>query len=173
MSFPGRAAQRAFHLVDANNQTVGRLAAQIVPLLKGKYKPTYRPNSDCGDNVIVINAGGLKFTGNKLRAKVYYRHTGFPGGLMERTAEEQMRRQPEKVLEAAVLGMLRRTTLRHRHIEPKLRIFPDGNIPDKYVKALEEEVGRGEFVRDLEPLEPVSRALNGKFLMTHGVRSQR
>mmetsp|Transcript_177 Transcript_177/g.235 ORF Transcript_177/g.235 Transcript_177/m.235 type:complete len:104 (-) Transcript_177:2584-2895(-) len=79
MSFPGRALQRAWHLVDANNQTVGRLATTVAPILRGKHKPTYSPNQDIGDYVVIINADKVKFTGKKWQDKLYRWHTGYPG----------------------------------------------------------------------------------------------
>eukprot|EP00519_Triparma_laevis_P008262 CAMPEP_0182508814 /NCGR_PEP_ID=MMETSP1321-20130603/25655_1 /TAXON_ID=91990 /ORGANISM="Bolidomonas sp., Strain RCC1657" /LENGTH=128 /DNA_ID=CAMNT_0024714943 /DNA_START=7 /DNA_END=390 /DNA_ORIENTATION=- len=124
MSFPGAVAQRAWHLIDAKNQVVGRLATQIAPLLKGKHKPTFRPNADCGDNVVVINAEKVKFTGKKLQQKLYYWHTNYPGGLRSRKAGDQLARQPTKVLRSAVLGMLTRNKLRHGYMEKRLHIYP-------------------------------------------------
>jgi len=123
MSFPGRVVQRAWHLVDAKDQTVGRLATQIAPILRGKHKPTYRPNADCGDFVVVINAEKVRFSGKKWDQKLYRWHTGYPGGLKQRTANDMMEKKPTEVLRKAVIGMLKRNNLRHRHIEPRLRIF--------------------------------------------------
>eukprot|EP00537_Pseudo-nitzschia_pungens_P009500 CAMPEP_0172380928 /NCGR_PEP_ID=MMETSP1060-20121228/70688_1 /TAXON_ID=37318 /ORGANISM="Pseudo-nitzschia pungens, Strain cf. cingulata" /LENGTH=229 /DNA_ID=CAMNT_0013108695 /DNA_START=627 /DNA_END=1316 /DNA_ORIENTATION=- len=100
MSFPGQSLQRAWHLVDAKNQTVGRLAGQISQILKGKHKPTFRPNKDMGDHVVVINAEKVQFSGKKWNDKLYRWHTGYPGGLKERTAKDMMAPQagggPEK-----------------------------------------------------------------------------
>mmetsp|Transcript_27375 Transcript_27375/g.49505 ORF Transcript_27375/g.49505 Transcript_27375/m.49505 type:complete len:181 (-) Transcript_27375:1611-2153(-) len=129
MSFPGRAVQRAWHLVDASSQTVGRLATQIAPLLKGKHKPTYRPNGDCGDVVVVINAEKVHFTGNKWHGKLYRWHTGYPGGLKERRAIDMLEKRPDQILRKAVLGMLRRTNLRHKYIEPRLKIYTGPDHP--------------------------------------------
>ena len=91
MSFPGRIAQQAWHIIDAKDQVVGRLATQIAPLLKGKHKPTYNPRLDVGDNVVVINADKVKLTGKKWSDKLYRWHTNYPGGLRQRTAQEQVR----------------------------------------------------------------------------------
>jgi large subunit ribosomal protein L13 len=129
MSFPGRAVQRCWHLVDASSQTVGRLAVQIAPILKGKHKPTYRPNGDCGDFVVIINAEKVKFTGNKWKDKLYRWHTGFPGGLKERRAIDMLQRKPQEILKKAILGMLSRTTLRHSYIEPRLFIYAGPTHP--------------------------------------------
>jgi large subunit ribosomal protein L13 len=129
MSFPGRAVQRAWHLVDAHSQIVGRLAVQIAQILKGKHKPTYRPNGDCGDYVVVINADKVNFSGKKWKEKLYRWHTGYPGGLKQRTATEMLQRRPEQILRKAVLGMLRRTNLRHKYIEPRLKIYAGPTHP--------------------------------------------
>ncbi|OEU13576.1 ribosomal protein L13 [Fragilariopsis cylindrus CCMP1102] len=129
MSFPGQSLQRAWHLVDASNQTVGRLAGQISQILKGKHKPTFRPNKDMGDHVIVINAEKVHFSGKKWTDKVYRWHTGYPGGLKERSAKEMMERRPEEVLKKAILGMLKRNNLRHQSIEPRLRIYVGPDHP--------------------------------------------
>jgi len=129
MSFPGQSLQRAWHLVDAKNQTVGRLAGQISQILKGKHKPTFRANKDMGDHVVVINAEKVQFTGKKWNDKVYRWHTGYPGGLKERKAKDMMARKPEEVLKKAILGMLKRNNLRHQSIEPRLRIYAGPDHP--------------------------------------------
>lgn len=117
------AGKVAWHLVDARGQVAGRLASQVAPLLRGKHKPTYAPNVDCGDYVVVINATDIVLTGNKWKDKLYRWHTGFPGGLKERTAEEQLKRKPEEVLRSAVMGMLPKNKMRARQ-DKKLLIFP-------------------------------------------------
>ena len=129
MSFPGKAVQRCWHLVDASSQTVGRLAVQVAALLKGKHKPTYRPNGDCGDNVVIINAEKVKFSGNKWDDKLYRWHTGYPGGLKQRKAKDMLARKPDLILRKAILGMLARTKLRHSFIEPRLRIYAGPTHP--------------------------------------------
>lgn len=102
-------------VVDAEDLIVGRLASIIALRLRGKHKPTYTPHLDCGDNVIVINAAKVKFTGNKLKDKVYYRHTGYPGGIKERVAGKILGGQfPERVMEKAVERMLPRGPLGRR-----------------------------------------------------------
>lgn len=118
-----RFAKPLWHLVDAKNQIVGRLATQIVSILRGKHKPSFSPNYDCGDYVVVINAKEVKFTGTKVTDKQYTWHTGYPGGLKQITVKEQLDKKPEEVLRKAVLGMLAKNTLRYR-IARKLRIFP-------------------------------------------------
>ena len=87
-----------WHLIDARNQIVGRLATQIVHILKGKHKPTFCPNYDCGDYVVVINARDVKFTGNKVNDKLYKWHTGWVGGLKTRPVKEYLDRKPEEVI---------------------------------------------------------------------------
>ena len=98
--------ERKWYVVDAADYTLGRLASQVAAVLRGKNKPTYTPFLDCGDNVIVINADKVKFTGKKLDQKVYYSHSDYVGGLKETTLKEMMEKKPEKVIELAVKGML-------------------------------------------------------------------
>lgn len=99
--------EKKWHIIDAEDLVVGRVATIIANILRGKHKPSYTPHVDCGDHVIVINAGKVKFTGNKTKQKVYYKHTGYPGGLKERTAEKVLEGQfPERVLEKAVERMI-------------------------------------------------------------------
>ena len=92
-----RFARPAWHLIDARDQIVGRLATQIVHLLRGKHKPTFSPNYDCGDVVVIINAELVKFTGTKLEDKVYQWHTGYPGGLKQIKVIDQLKKKPEEV----------------------------------------------------------------------------
>ena len=98
-------------IVDAQNEVVGRLCAKIAMVLRGKHKPSYTPHVDCGDNVIVINADKVRFTGDKWADKEYVRHTGYPGGQRIVTAEELMRKNPIAVVEKAVKGMLPKNKL--------------------------------------------------------------
>ncbi len=93
-------------LVDASNKPVGRLAAAIAYRLRGKHKPTWSPHMNCGDHVIVINAEKVRFTGNKEKQKIYYRHTGYPGGIRSRTASELRKSHPDRIVTNAVRGML-------------------------------------------------------------------
>jgi large subunit ribosomal protein L13 len=97
---------RKWYVVDAEGMTLGRLATQVATILKGKHKVTYTPHVDCGDYVIVINASKINLTGKKLDDKKYYNHSGFPGGLRERTAKEMINKYPEEMIERAVKGML-------------------------------------------------------------------
>lgn len=121
--------QRCWHLVDASDQTVGRLATQIAPILKGKHKPTYLPNKDMGDFVVIINADKIHFSANKWNTKLYRWHTGYPGGLKERPAKAMLERNPTKILRKAILGMLYRNNLRHGYMEPRLKIYTGPNHP--------------------------------------------
>jgi large subunit ribosomal protein L13 len=152
MSFPGKAVQRAWHLVDASSQTVGRLATQVAVLLKGKHKPTYRPNGDCGDIVVIINADKVTFTGNKWNDKLYRWHTGYPGGLKQRTAKDMLERRPTEILRKAVLGMLSRTRLRNTYIEPRLKIYSGPSHPHT-----------AQLPDSVEPILRHPRKLSGDF----------
>ncbi len=98
-------------VIDATDKTVGRLSAEVAAILRGKHKPTFTPHVDCGDNVIIINAEKVKFTGNKLEDKKYYRHSNHPGGLKEETAAKVMETHPERILERSIKGMLPKTKL--------------------------------------------------------------
>ncbi|CAM9165833.1 unnamed protein product [Hapterophycus canaliculatus] len=117
-----------WHLIDAKGQIVGRLAAQIAPIIRGKHKPTFCPNDDCGDVVVVVNASAVEFTGEKWHKKHYRWHTGFPGGLKERPADDQLVRRPEEILRRAVVGMLPKNGLRKR-MATKLLIYPGPSHP--------------------------------------------
>ena len=103
--------KRVWHLLDCKDQTLGRLSTKIAGLLTGKGKVDYTPHMDMGDFVVVINAGDIKLTGNKLLAKVYSRHSGHPGGFSQETAGNLMARDPRKVIEHAVNGMLAKNKL--------------------------------------------------------------
>lgn len=126
-TYTPRAAEieRRWYLVDAEGQTLGRLATRIAHILRGKHKPTYTPHHDLGDHVVVINAASIRVTGNKAEQKVYYRHTGYPGGLRTTTYGQMMEKHPERILRSAVKGMLPKTPLGRRMFR-KLRIYPGG-----------------------------------------------
>lgn len=98
-------------LVDAENQTLGRLASKVAKMIRGKHKTNFTPHVDCGDNVIVINAEKVQLSGNKMEEKLYIRHTGFPGGQRELTAAQLLRRKPVALVEKAVKGMLPKNKL--------------------------------------------------------------
>lgn len=127
--FPSeKTIERAWHVVDAEDQVLGRLATRVAMLLMGKHKPGYTPFLDVGDHVVVINADKVVLTGNKMDAKVYYRHTGYPGGIKEARARRVMRENPERIFEAAVRGMLPKTTL-GRKMFGKLRVYAGAEHP--------------------------------------------
>jgi len=119
---------REWVVVDAEGQTLGRLATQIADQLRGKNKPEYTPHIDTGDFVVVVNAEKIKVTGNKLTEKVYYRHTGYPGGLRSRTLEEQLERRPEEVIRKPVKGMIPRTKLGRVQLQ-KLKVYAGTEHP--------------------------------------------
>ena len=120
--------EKQWYLVDAEAQTLGRLATQIADVLRGKGKPQYTPHVDSGDFVVVVNAEKVRVTGDKLHTKVYYRYTGYPGGLRERTLEEQLARRPEEVLRRAVRGMLPKNRLAAAQLR-KLKIYAGPEHP--------------------------------------------
>ena len=124
---PGEIA-REWYVVDAEGQTLGRLATRIAATLRGKNKPAYTPHIDTGDFVIVVNAEKIAVTGQKLDQKMYHRHSGYPGGLRERTLREQLDRQPTEVLRKAVKGMLPRTKLGRAQLT-KLKIYAGPEHP--------------------------------------------
>ena len=98
--------KRDWYVIDAEGQTLGRLASKVATVLRGKHKAIYTPHVDCGDYVIVINAEKVKLTGNKLDQKMYYNHSGYPGGLRERNAKVMIGKYPEEMVERAIKGML-------------------------------------------------------------------
>lgn len=109
-------------LVDAEGQTVGRLASEVAKLIRGKHKPNFTPHADCGDNVIVINAEKVSFSGTKLVDKEYVRYTGYPGGQRILTAQEILQKHPQRLIEKAVKGMLPKNTL-GRKLYTNLKVY--------------------------------------------------
>ncbi len=103
--------ERKWYVIDAKGKPLGRVASKAAVLLKGKHKATYTPHVDCGDNVIIINAKEVTLTGNKLENKIYYNHSGYTGGLRERTAKEMREKYPVEMVERAVKGMLPKNRL--------------------------------------------------------------
>ncbi|PID95582.1 MAG: 50S ribosomal protein L13 [Bacteroidetes bacterium] len=104
-------------LVDATDEVVGRLATKVAFLLRGKHKPEFTPHVDCGDNIVIINAEKVRFTGNKLTDKEYVRHTGYPGGQRKQTPKEVLAKHPERIIEHAVRGMLPKNRLGRKIFE--------------------------------------------------------
>lgn len=122
-------ANQAWHVVDAQDQVLGRLATRVASVLRGKHKPTYTPNADIGDFVIVVNADKVKLTGNKVTGKSYYRHSGYIGGLKETTAGKVLAsKHPERVIEWAVRGMLPKSRLGDR-LFTKLKVYAGPDHP--------------------------------------------
>ncbi len=121
--FPSsKTIKREWHVIDAEGQVLGRLATRVSTLLMGKHKASYTPFLDCGDHVVVVNAAKVVLTGNKVNDKVYYRHTGYPGGIKEARARRVIRENPERIIEAAVRGMVPKTKL-GRQMLTKLRVY--------------------------------------------------
>ncbi len=126
--------KRQWHLIDAADKTLGRLATQIARLLMGKHKPIYSPAQDIGDYVVVINAGKVRFTGKKAAQKEYYRHSGYPGGFKSVTLGRLMELHPERALRYAVEGMLPHTRLGAR-MKKRLRVYAGAEQPNIMVKT--------------------------------------
>lgn len=120
--------KRNWHIVDANGKTLGRLASVVASVLKGKNKPIYTRHVDTGDFVIVVNADKVHLTGRKLDQKVYYSHSGYPGGLKSVTAGALMKKEPEKVIKMAVQGMLPKTRLGKQMLS-KLKVYAGDKHP--------------------------------------------
>jgi large subunit ribosomal protein L13 len=120
--------QRDWVVVDANDQTLGRLATQISSVMLGKHKPGFTPGVEMGDYVIVVNAAQIKVTGNKMEDKIYYRHTGYPGGLKSTSLRDLLDKHPERVIEKAVWGMLPHNRM-GRHLMRKLRVYAGPDHP--------------------------------------------
>jgi large subunit ribosomal protein L13 len=119
---------KAWHVIDAGGQTLGRLATHVAALLMGKHKPTYSPHLDMGDFVVIVNADKVRVTGKKLDDKVYYRHTGYMGGLKETVLGDMLQKHPNRVIELAVRGMLPRNRL-SRHLLRHLKVYAGPDHP--------------------------------------------
>ncbi len=122
-------AEKKWIVVDAEGQTLGRLASKVAKIIRGKHKANYTPHADCGDNVIVLNAEKVSFSGTKLVNKSYVRHTGYPGGQRQTSAEQMLAKNPGRLVEKAVKGMLPKNTL-GRQLFRNLRVFvgPEHNL---------------------------------------------
>ena len=120
--------ERTWHIVDAADKPLGRTASQVAKLLMGKHKPIYAPHIDTGDYVVVINSAKLTLSGKKAEQKIYYRHSGYPGGLKSPTFKELFGSQPTRVMELAIKGMLPKTSL-GRAMFRKLRVYPGSEHP--------------------------------------------
>ncbi len=127
-SLKGAEIEKRWQVVDAEGQTLGRLATQVAGLLMGKHKPTYSPHLDMGDFVIIVNAKKVRVTGNKMEDKKYYRHTGYMGGLKTTNLGTMMERHPDRVIRLAVRGMLPRNRLA-RHVLRHLKVYAGPDHP--------------------------------------------
>lgn len=119
---------RDWYIVDASEQTLGRLATVIATYLTGKHKPMYTAHIDCGDSIVVINAAKIGVTGSKLTSKKYYRYSGYPGGITETTLEQQLKKDPTRVIVAAVKGMLPKNRLQAGRLE-RLKVYAGKDHP--------------------------------------------
>ena len=131
--------ERKWYVIDAEGQTLGRVATKVATVLKGKHKPTYTPHVDCGDYVIVINASKVNLTGNKLEDKMYYDHSGYTGGLRERNAKTMIEKYPEEMIERAVKGMLPKGRL-GRQMGKKLFVYAGDTHNQQAQKPIEMKV---------------------------------
>ncbi len=120
--------ERRWYIVDAEGQNLGRLATIIAETLRGKRSPFFTPHADCGDYVIVVNAGKVAVTGNKMDEKLYWRHSGYPGGIRKRTLREQLERRPEEVIRMAVRGMLPKNSLGRKQLL-KMKVYAGPEHP--------------------------------------------
>lgn len=125
--------EKKWHLIDANDKVLGRLATEIANLLRGKNKPIFTPHMDSGDYVVVVNADKVVLTGGKLEKKMYYRHSGYVGGLKKATAKEILQKRPENLIRFAVKGMLPKTSLGRRQLT-KLKIYAGPDHPHQAQK---------------------------------------
>lgn len=133
--------ERQWHVIDASGKILGRVATQVTGLLMGKHKPIFSRNLDTGDFVVVTNADKVKVTGNKMKQKIYYRHSGYPGGLKSTTLEEMMQTHPDRVIEHAVKGMLPHNRLGAKMLK-KLRVYAGETHPHP-VQAKATSTGEG------------------------------
>ena len=131
--------ERNWYIIDAAGKSLGRVASKAACILKGKHKPTFTPHVDCGDFVIIINAGKVKLTGNKLNDKMYYNHSGYPGGLRERNAKTMLEKYPEEMMERAIKGMLPKGRL-GRQMYKKLFVYAGSEHNQQAQKPVEMKV---------------------------------
>jgi large subunit ribosomal protein L13 len=124
-----------WYLVNAEGRVLGRLSTELAKVLKGKNKPTYTPHVDTGDFVVVVNAGKVTLTGKKLKDKIYYHHTGYPGGIKEMSAEKLLAKKPTEMIRMAVRGMLPKNSL-GRQMLRKLKIYSGSNHPHEAQKPI-------------------------------------
>ena len=130
---------RKWYLVNAEGKVLGRLSTELAKILKGKNKPTYTPHLDTGDFVIVVNAGKVTLTGKKMKDKIYYHHTGYPGGIKEMSAEKLLAKKPTEMIRIAVKGMLPKNSL-GRQMLRKLKVYAGPNHPHESQKPIPLEI---------------------------------
>jgi large subunit ribosomal protein L13 len=128
-----------WYLVNAEGKVLGRLSTELAKILKGNNKPTYTPHLDTGDFVIVVNAGKVTLTGKKMKDKIYYRHTGYPGGIKEMNAEKLLAKKPTEMIRMAVKGMLPKNSL-GRQMLRKLKVYGGPNHPHEAQKPIPLEI---------------------------------
>ena len=132
--------ERSWHLVDATDLPLGRMASEVAQILRGKHKPTYAPHMDTGDFVVVVNADKVAVTSDKSQSKIYYRHSGYPGGIKAETFESLKTRRPEAIVERAVRGMLPKNKL-GRKMARKLKVYAGPDHPHSAQQPKELELG--------------------------------
>ncbi|HEY5646342.1 MAG TPA: 50S ribosomal protein L13 [Pseudomonadales bacterium] len=120
--------ERAWYVVDADNKTLGRLATEVASRLRGKHKPEYTPHVDTGDYIVVVNADKVRVTGSKFTGKIYYHHSGYPGGIKSMSFKDMQQRNPERIIETAVRGMLPKNPL-GRAMFKKLKVYSGAEHP--------------------------------------------
>jgi len=133
--------QRQWHVIDASDVVLGRLASQVATLLRGKHKPVFAPHLDTGDFVIVVNASKVALTGTKLRDKRLYRHSGYPGGISSKSYEELLAKHPERIVESAVRGMLPKTSLGRGTLR-KLKVYAGPDHPHEAQRPTPYTIGQ-------------------------------
>lgn len=143
---------KSWHVVDATDRPLGRVASEVAALLRGKHKPTYEPHLDDGDFVVIINAGKVRLSGRKAEQKVYYRHSGYPGNLRKRTFGEQMERRPERVLERSVWGMLPKGPLGKR-MRRHLKVYAGTDHPHQAQVIGSDRVAEASAQAEVEALQ--------------------
>jgi large subunit ribosomal protein L13 len=131
--------EQKWYLVNAEGKVLGRLATELAKILRGKNKPTYTPHLDTGDFIIVVNAGKLTLTGKKMKDKIYYHHTGYPGGIKEMSAEKLLAKKPTEMIRMAVKGMLPKNSL-GRQMFRKLKVYAGPNHPHEAQKPISIEI---------------------------------
>lgn len=131
--------EHGWFVVDADGQNLGRLAAKIATILRGKHKPIFSPSVDCGDYVVVVNAEKIHVTGKRMDEKMYHRHSGYPGGLTSISLRDQLQKYPNRVIEAAVRGMLPKNALGRKMIK-KLKVYAGAEHPHQAQRPAQMEL---------------------------------